>query len=73
LALAVRSTRREEYIPCTMTSNNSDWELEWFYLRNAEPGLPPTLGRCSGRGPPPGTTGCLLPRTRRGWTRSWPR
>jgi hypothetical protein len=40
LALAVRSTRREEYIPCTMTSNNSDWELEWFYLRNAEPGLP---------------------------------
>jgi hypothetical protein len=26
LALAERSTRREEYIPCTMTSNNSDWE-----------------------------------------------
>jgi hypothetical protein len=26
LALAVRSSRREEYIPCTMTSNNSDWE-----------------------------------------------
>jgi hypothetical protein len=41
LALAVRSTRREEYIPFTMTSNNSDWERGWFYLRNAEPGLPP--------------------------------
>jgi hypothetical protein len=40
LALAVRSTRREEYIPCTMTSNNADWERGWFYLRNAEPGLP---------------------------------
>jgi hypothetical protein len=40
LALAVRSSRREEYIPCTMTSNNSDWERAWFYLRNAAPGLP---------------------------------
>jgi hypothetical protein len=40
LALAVRSSRREEYIPCTMTSNNADWERGWFYLRNAEPGLP---------------------------------
>jgi hypothetical protein len=35
LALAVRSSRREEYIPCTMTTNNSDWERGWFYLRNA--------------------------------------
>jgi hypothetical protein len=40
LALAVRSSRREEYIPCTMTSNNADWERGWIYLRNAEPGLP---------------------------------
>jgi hypothetical protein len=72
LALAVRSSRREECIPCTMTSNNEDWERGWFYLRNADPGLPPTLARCSGRGPPPGTTGCPRPRTRRGWTRSWP-
>jgi hypothetical protein len=45
LALAVRSTRKEEYIPCTMTSNNSDWERGWFYLRNAEPGLPPYTGK----------------------------
>jgi hypothetical protein len=44
LALAVRSSCREEYIPCTMTTNNADWEQGWFYLRNAEPGLPPTLG-----------------------------
>jgi hypothetical protein len=73
LALAVRSSRREEYIPCTMTSNNADWERGWFYLRNADPGLPPTPAWCSGRGPPPGTTGCLRPRTMRGWTRSWPR
>jgi hypothetical protein len=73
LALAVQSSRREEYIPCMMTSNNADGERGWFYLRNADPGLPPTPARCSGRGPPLGTTGCLHPRTRRGWTRSWPR
>jgi hypothetical protein len=73
LALAVRTSRKEEYIPCTMTTNNSDWERGWFYLRNAEPGLPPIPARCSERGPPPGTTGCPHPRTRRGWTRSWPR
>jgi hypothetical protein len=72
LALAVQSSRKEEYIPCTMTSNNSEWERGWFYLRNAAPGLPPTPARCSGRGPPPGTMGCLRPRTRHGWTRSWP-
>jgi hypothetical protein len=73
LSLAVRGSRKEEYIPCTMTTNNADWERGWFYLRNAEPGLPPTPARCSERGPPPGTTGCPRPNTRRGWTRSWPR
>jgi hypothetical protein len=72
-ALAVQSTRTEEYIPSTMTSNNSDLERGWFYLCNAEPGLRPTPARCSRRGPPPGTMGCLRPRTRRGWTHSWPR
>jgi hypothetical protein len=73
LSLAVWTQHMEEYIPCTMTTNNSDWERGWFYLRNAEPGLPPTLVRCSGRGPPPGTTGCPRPSTRRGWIHSWPR
>jgi hypothetical protein len=71
MSLAVRTQRKDDYIPCTMTTNNADWERGWFYLRNAEPGLPPTPARCSGRGPPPGTTGCPRPSTRRGWTRSW--
>jgi hypothetical protein len=66
-----RTRRREEYIPCTMTSNNADWERGWFYLRNADPGLPPTPAGCSGRGPPPGTPECLRPLTRRGWTHPW--
>jgi hypothetical protein len=64
-SLAVRTQRKDEYIPSTMTTNNADWERGWFYLRNAEPGLPPTPARCSGRGPPPGTTGCPRPSTRR--------
>jgi hypothetical protein len=40
LALTVRTSRKEEYIPCTMTTNNSDWKRGWFYPHNAEPGLP---------------------------------
>jgi hypothetical protein len=73
LALLVRTSGKEEYIPCTMTTNNAYCERGWFYLRNVEPGLPPTPARCSGRRPPPGTTGCPRPSTRRDWTRSWPR
>jgi hypothetical protein len=73
MSLAVRTQRKDDYIPCTMTTNNADWERGWFYLRNDEPGLPPSPAWCSGRGPPPGTTGCSRPSTRRGWNRSWPR
>jgi hypothetical protein len=51
LALAVRSSRREEYIPCTMTTNNADWERGWYYLRNAEPGLPLHQQGAPGEGP----------------------
>jgi hypothetical protein len=71
MSLAVRSQRKDDYIPSTMTTNNADWERGWFYLCNAEPGLPPTPAWCSGRGPHPGTTGCPRTSTRRGWTRSW--
>jgi hypothetical protein len=73
MSLAVWSQRKDDYIPSTMTTNNAGWERGWIYLRNNEPGLPPTSAWCFGRGPPPGTTGCLRPSTRRGWTRSWPR
>jgi hypothetical protein len=43
--ISLRESRRELYIPCTMTSNNAEWERGWFYLRNDEPGLPPTPAR----------------------------
>jgi hypothetical protein len=32
--------RKELYPPCTMTSNNTEWERGWFYLRNDGAGLP---------------------------------
>jgi hypothetical protein len=44
MSLAVRGQRRDDYIPCTMTTNNTGWERGWFYLRNNEPGLPPYTG-----------------------------
>jgi hypothetical protein len=45
LSLALRSSRKEQYIPCTMTSNNADWERGWFYLRNSGADLPPYTGK----------------------------
>jgi hypothetical protein len=45
VSVALRELRRELYIPCTMTSNNAEWERGWFYLRNDEPGPPPTPAR----------------------------
>jgi hypothetical protein len=45
MSILLWESRRELYIPCTMTSNNAEWERGWFYLRNDEPGLPPTPAR----------------------------
>jgi hypothetical protein len=73
MSLALRGHRKDDYIPCTMTTNNAGWERGWLYLRNDEPGLPLTPAWCSGRGPPPGITGCPRPSTGTGWTRFWPR
>jgi hypothetical protein len=46
LSISLRDSRREFYNACTMTSNNAEWEWGWFYLRNDEPGLPPTPAWC---------------------------
>jgi hypothetical protein len=73
MSLALRGQRKDDYIHCTMTTNNAGWERGWFYLRNDEPGLTPTLVWCSGRSPTPGTTGCPRPSIGIGWTRFWPR
>jgi hypothetical protein len=71
MSLALRTQYKDDYIPCTMTTNNAGWERGWF--RNAEPGLPPTPVWCSGRSPTPGATGCPWSSIGGGWTRSWPR
>jgi hypothetical protein len=46
LSTSLRDSRKEFYIPCTMTSNNAEWERGWFYLRNDGADLPPTPARC---------------------------
>jgi hypothetical protein len=46
LSISLRDSRREFYILCTMTSNNTEWERGWFYLRNDGADLPPTPARC---------------------------
>ena len=46
LSVSLRDSRKELYIPCTMTSNNAEWERGWFYLRNDGAGLPHTPARC---------------------------
>jgi hypothetical protein len=45
LTLALRDTRKELYLPCTMTSNNVEWERGWFYLPNDGAGLPLYTGK----------------------------
>jgi hypothetical protein len=40
LSISLRDSRREFYIPCTMTSNDAEWERGWFYLLNDGAGLP---------------------------------
>jgi hypothetical protein len=46
LTFALRDSRKELYPPCTMTSNNAEWERGLFYLSNDDTGLPPTPARC---------------------------
>jgi hypothetical protein len=45
MRIALWNTCREYYIPCTMTSNNAEWERGWFYLRNEGAGLPSYSGK----------------------------
>jgi hypothetical protein len=45
MKIGLWNTRRELYIPCTMTSNNSEWERGWFYLRNDSASLPSYSGK----------------------------
>jgi hypothetical protein len=46
LSISLQDSHREFYLPCTMTSNNAEWERVWFYLRSDGAGLPRTPARC---------------------------
>jgi hypothetical protein len=46
LSILLWDSCREFYPPCTITSNNAEWERGWFYLHNDGAGLPPTPTRC---------------------------
>ena len=41
----MRGSRKDLYIPCKMTTNNSEWDLGWFYLRNDDGQLPTYTGK----------------------------
>ena len=43
--LHMRERRGDLYIPCTMASNNRDWDKAWFYLRNDDGALPAYTGK----------------------------
>ena len=45
LTFVVRENRRDQYLPCTMTSNNADWEKGWFYLCNDGDRIPAYTGK----------------------------
>jgi hypothetical protein len=45
MMIGPRNTCKELYKPCTMTSNNSEWERGWFYLRNDGAGLAAYSGK----------------------------
>ena len=43
--IQLRGSRKDLYIPCTMTSNNRAWDRAWFYLRNDGGQLPAYSGK----------------------------
>jgi hypothetical protein len=71
MSISLRESCRELYIPCTMTSNNTEWEQGWFYLRYDEPGFPPTPARSSGRRTTLGGMACPRLCAKTSWSRPY--
>jgi hypothetical protein len=44
MSLALRVQHRDDYIPCTMTTNNAGWERGWFHFATPSPVSPLTPG-----------------------------
>ena len=45
LTLHLRGWRKDLCIPCTMTSNNREWDQRWFYLLNDDGRLQAYIGK----------------------------
>jgi len=45
LTLQLQGPRKDDYIPCKMTTNYSEWDRGWFYLRNDDARLPAYSGK----------------------------
>ena len=45
MTLQLRGSRKDLYIPCKVTTNNSEWDRGWFYLRNDDGRLPAYTGK----------------------------
>jgi hypothetical protein len=73
MSLALRGQYKDDYIPCTMTTNNAGWERGGSTSAMPSLASPLTPAWCSGRSPTPGATGCPRSSIGGGWTRSWPR
>ena len=66
LMIQLRGSRKYLYIPCTMTTNNREWDQRWFYLRNDGGRLPAYTGKVLLEKPDAWSYGVLPPSARRG-------
>jgi hypothetical protein len=66
LTLQLQGSRNDLYIPCKMTTNNSEWDRGWFYLRNDDGWLPAYTGEVLLEKPDAWSYGVLPPSARRG-------
>jgi hypothetical protein len=58
LTFALRSRGFSVYPPCNMTTNNSEWDKVWFYLRNDASASHPTPARSKTGVRTTGVSGC---------------
>jgi hypothetical protein len=65
LSISLWDSRKEFYIPCTMTSNNTEWERGGSTSATTAPASPYT-GKVLMEKATPGITACPPPHTRRG-------
>ena len=66
LTIQLRGSRKDLYIPNTMTMNNHEWDQKWFYLRNDGGQLPAYTGKVLMEKPDAWGSGYRPPSAKRG-------